>query len=146
VFSGRTREPIARGLTRPHSARLHRGELWVDNSGYGQVGRIESGRFEVVASLPGWTRGLCFAGGVAFVATSRVLPRYAAYAPGLSVRSSVAGVHAVDARTGRRLGSLRWPSGNQLFALELVAGHVEWPFPSTPASEIELFYRGKPQS
>src|SRR5439155_13328738 len=38
IFSGATREPIARGLTRPHSARLHRGRLWVCNSGYGEVG------------------------------------------------------------------------------------------------------------
>src|SRR5262249_33613197 len=35
VFSGATREPVARGLTRPHSARLHGGQVWVDNSGYG---------------------------------------------------------------------------------------------------------------
>ncbi|MGH9372171.1 MAG: DUF4915 domain-containing protein, partial [Vicinamibacterales bacterium] len=38
VFSGATREPIARGLTRPHSARLHRRRLWVANSGYGELG------------------------------------------------------------------------------------------------------------
>src|SRR5204863_6287126 len=38
IFSGATREPVARGLTRPHSARLWQGALWVDNSGYGEVG------------------------------------------------------------------------------------------------------------
>src|SRR5262249_1101699 len=38
IFSGATREPVVRGLTRPHSARLHDGRLWVDNSGYGGVG------------------------------------------------------------------------------------------------------------
>ncbi len=44
VFSGATREVVARGLTRPHSARLHDGRLWVDNSGYGEVGVVERRR------------------------------------------------------------------------------------------------------
>ena len=61
VFAGATREVVARGLTRPHSARLHDGRLWVDNSGYGEVGVIERGGFTTVARLPGWTRGLAFA-------------------------------------------------------------------------------------
>src|SRR4051812_42565231 len=46
IFSGRTREPIAHGLTRPHSARLFRGRIWVSNSGYGEVGFIKGDTFE----------------------------------------------------------------------------------------------------
>src|SRR5262249_14340443 len=85
IFSGKTREPMARGLTRPHSARLHQGRVWVDNSGYGELGVAESGGFEPIVRLPGWTRGLCFHGQVAFVGTSRVIPRFQHYAPGLDV-------------------------------------------------------------
>jgi uncharacterized protein (TIGR03032 family) len=117
IFSGRTREVIARGLTRPHSARLHASRLWVDNSGYGELGIVQSGRFEPVARLPGWTRGLCFHGSVAFVGTSRVIPRFRRYAPGLAVDRSVCGVHAVDTGSGELLGSLVWPRGNQVFAI-----------------------------
>src|SRR5262245_54373485 len=76
VFSGATREPIAGGLTRPHSARLHRSRLWALDSGYGGLCSIDGGEVETVARLPGWTRGLGFRGGVAFVATSRVIPRF----------------------------------------------------------------------
>jgi uncharacterized protein (TIGR03032 family) len=118
IFSGKTREPLVRGLTRPHSARLHREELWVDNSGYGELGRAVKGRYEAVVRLPGWTRGLCFAGEVAFVGTSRVLPRFRQYAPGLDVDRSRCGVAAVDVKTGAILGSLVWPNGNQIFALD----------------------------
>ena len=53
IFSGATREPVARGLTRPHSARLHRDQIWVDNSGYGEVGLIEGEKFRAVSRLPG---------------------------------------------------------------------------------------------
>jgi uncharacterized protein (TIGR03032 family) len=120
VFSGTTREPIVRGLTRPHSARLHRGALWVENSGYGEVGVCADGRFTAVARPGGWTRGLAFAGDVAFVGTSRVLPRFAQYAPGLDPARCTCAVHAIDVCTGGVLGSLVWPFGNQIFALETV--------------------------
>lgn len=129
IFSGATREPVAAGLTRPHSARLAGDELWVDNSGYGELGRIEGGRFEAVARLPGWTRGLCVAGNVAAVGTSRVIPRFRRYAPGLDVEGSVCGVHLVDLGSGQTLAHLRWPAGNQVFAVEAVPRPMTLGFP-----------------
>jgi uncharacterized protein (TIGR03032 family) len=120
VFDGASREPVARGLTRPHSARLHGGELWVDNSGYGEVGVVADGSFRPVASLPGWTRGLCFVGRVAFVGVSRVIPRFRGYAPGLDVERSRCGVIALDAGSGSVLGSCVWPQGNQIFSIEAI--------------------------
>jgi uncharacterized protein (TIGR03032 family) len=118
VFSGATREVCGTGLTRPHSARLFQGEVWVDNSGYGELGRIVGGRFEPLCGLSGWTRGLDFARGCAFVGTSRVIPRYRRYAPGLDPDRCETGLHAVDMASGRVLGSLLWPNGNQIFAIE----------------------------
>ncbi len=144
IFSGETREPIARGLTRPHSARLHEDSVWVDNSGYGELGVAEDGRFVAVARLPGWTRGLCFYGSIAFVGTSRVIPRFSQYAPGLDVAESICGVHAVDTRGGKVLGSLVWPCGNQIFAVDWVPAGMTtgFPFASTRCSDREklLFY------
>src|SRR5437016_9326645 len=66
IFAGATREVFGVGLTRPHSARLRGREVWVDNSGHGEVGRIVDDRFEPFACLPGWTRGLYFHGNLAF--------------------------------------------------------------------------------
>jgi uncharacterized protein (TIGR03032 family) len=122
VFSGRAREPVARGLTRPHSARLHRGRLWIANSGYGELGPIDDGALTDPTPLPGWTRGLCFhePAGVAFVGVSRVIPRFRRYAPGLDVDRSSCGVYAIEVESRRVLGSFTWPLGNQVFALELV--------------------------
>jgi uncharacterized protein (TIGR03032 family) len=118
VFSGRTREPICSGLTRPHSARLARGRLWVLNSGYGEFGCVRDGRLDMVQRFDAWTRGLCFVGPYAFVGVSRVIPQYARYAPGLDARASRCGVHAVDTRSGRVVASLEWPAGNQIFAID----------------------------
>jgi uncharacterized protein (TIGR03032 family) len=131
VFSGATREPVVRGLTRPHSARLLNGHLWLDNSGYGELGLVEDGRFTPVAKLPGWTRGLCLRGRTAFVGTSRVIPSFRQYAPGLDANACVCGVHAVDVVSGEVLGSLVWPAGNQIFAIDWVPNEWTTGFPFT---------------
>jgi uncharacterized protein (TIGR03032 family) len=136
VFSGKTREPIATGLTRPHSARLHGRRLWVESSGYGELGVVADGRFEAVARLPGWTRGLGFHGEVAFVGTSRVIPRFHMYAPGLDLDRSLCGVHAVDTKTGETIGSLTWPEGNQVFAIEAVPLSLTSGFPRGDLREL----------
>jgi uncharacterized protein (TIGR03032 family) len=147
IFSGATREPILRGLTRPHSARLHQGRIWVDNSGYGELWAVDpDGAYNVIARLPGWTRGLCLVGDVAWVGTSRVIPRFRQYAPGLDVDASVCGVHAVDLASGAILGSLIWDAGNQIFAIELLPGDFTTglPFPALVErdrdAETRLFY------
>ena len=66
-------EIVAEGLSMPHSPRLHRGRLWIVNSGTGELGWIdlESGSFNPVAFCPGYARGLCFIGKYAVVGLSR---------------------------------------------------------------------------
>ena len=54
-----------RGLSMPHSPRWYDGRLWVLESGKGtvSVADLDTGTVETVAELPGFTRGLLFAGG-----------------------------------------------------------------------------------
>jgi hypothetical protein len=54
------------GLEQPHSVQGHNGELYFCNS---RVGTVESGH-GVVAQLAGYSRGLAFADGRIFAATS----------------------------------------------------------------------------
>jgi uncharacterized protein (TIGR03032 family) len=132
LLAGASRDVVARGLTRPHSARLHRGAVWIDDSGYGRVVRVARGQVEEVVRLRGWTRGLAFTRGVAFVGTSRVIPRFRQFAPGLSVADSECGVHAVDVASGRVLGSLIWPHGNQIFAIACLPSRLTSGLPYAP--------------
>lgn len=126
IFSGATREPVCNGLTRPHSARLRAGQIWVDNSGYGEVGFVRDGRLEVVCGLPGWTRGLSIIdrADTAFVGTSRIIPKFACYAPGLKPTSTICAIHAISCRTGEILATLEWPFGNQIFAIDWMPSDV----------------------
>jgi uncharacterized protein (TIGR03032 family) len=129
IFSGATRKPIVHGLTRPHSARLWSNRLWVNNSGYGEFGVVGDGMFVPVARLPGWTRGLAFYGGYAFVGVSRIIPRFSTYAPGLDVSKSVCGVYAVELNSGKVEASVIWPAGNQIFAVDWIAVNSTTGFP-----------------
>ena len=72
-----------RGLTMPHSPRLHEGRLYVLNAGTGELGLVDTaaGRFHPLAFLPGFARGLALVGGHALVGLS--LPRQNAVFSGL---------------------------------------------------------------
>lgn len=134
VFSGRTREPVVRDLTRPHSARFHRDRLWIANSGYGEVVTTNGEGFDSVRQTDGWTRGLTFHKNVGYVGVSQVIPWYSQYAPGLDVARSWCGIEAFDLRSGERLARLIWPQGNQIFA-------VEW-VPSSWSAGLPYVHRG----
>ena len=57
----------------PHSPRLHRGRLWLVQSGTGEFGHVDlaTGRFEPVCFLQGYARGLAFLGDHAVIGVSR---------------------------------------------------------------------------
>ena len=67
-------EVITRGLSMPHSPRWYAGRLWVCESGAGTFGYIDpnTGKYEPIAEVPGFTRGVDFAGNLAFVGLSQV--------------------------------------------------------------------------
>lgn len=66
-------EIVSRGLSMPHSPRLHDGALWALDSGRGWIVRIDpsDGRVEDVAFCPGFLRGLEFNNGYALVTVSK---------------------------------------------------------------------------
>lgn len=70
---------VCSGLSMPHSPRIHKGELWILNSGTGDLGIVENaasgtGTFVPKTFCPGFLRGLSFHGDLAFVGLSK--PRY----------------------------------------------------------------------
>ena len=72
-------EVVCEGLSMPHSPRWYEGQLWLLNSGTGELGVIEGlergmGQFVPRVFCPGFLRGLAFHKGYAFVGLSK--PRY----------------------------------------------------------------------
>lgn len=67
IATGKT---VVEGLSMPHSPRLHNGKLWLLNSGAGEFGYVEDGKFNAIAFMPGYARGLTFIGDHAVIGLS----------------------------------------------------------------------------
>jgi uncharacterized protein (TIGR03032 family) len=122
-----TGEVVLRGLSMPHSPRRHGGSLWLLESGDGSIGRVDvaAGRYEKVCEVPGFTRGIDFAGPIAFVGLSQV--RESAVFSGIPLverlEERVCGVYAVDLRSGQVIAFLRFTSGvKEIFAVRVLTG------------------------
>ena len=122
-------EYVARGLSMPHSPRWHEGRLWGCESGGGTLAVVDrsTGRYEAVAAAPGFTRGLDFAGGLAFVGLSQV--RESAVFSGIPITERLqesertCGVCVVDLASGRVVALLRFEDAVQeVFAVQVVRG------------------------
>jgi uncharacterized protein (TIGR03032 family) len=109
---------LCRGLSMPHSPRWHGGRLWVCESGSGTLGTVDlhAGRYEAVAAVPGFTRGLDIVGDLAFVGLSQV--RESAVFSGIPITDRLApeertcGVCVVDLRRGETI-ALAVPRSDQ---------------------------------
>jgi uncharacterized protein (TIGR03032 family) len=111
----------------PHSPRWHRDSLWVLESGKGELCRADpgTGAVETVVELPGFTRGLAFAGNLAFVGLSQV--RETATFGGLPLTERLderlCGVWMVDIDAGEIVGFIRFEDlVQEVFDVALLPG------------------------
>jgi uncharacterized protein (TIGR03032 family) len=122
-------EVITRGLSMPHSPRWYGGRLWVCESGAGTFGYIDqsTGKYVPIAEVPGFTRGVDFAGNLAFIGLSQV--RESAVFSGIAITERLTeeertcGVCVVDLRGGQVIGLLRFETAVQeVFAVTVLPG------------------------
>ncbi len=121
-------EFVARGLSMPHSPRWYQGRLWVLESGKGELNTVDlaTGRSETVAQVPGFTRGLAFAGPLAFIGLSQVRESVFGGIPlAQRITERNCGVWVVDTRTGQSVAFLRFEGQVQeIFDVLLLPGLV----------------------
>jgi uncharacterized protein (TIGR03032 family) len=120
---------IAEGLSMPHSPRWRDGTLYVCSAGSGEFGRIDpaSGRFEPIAFLPGFIRGLTFSGRYAMVSLSP--PREKTFR-GLPLEGRLAaagaepraGIAVIDLETGDAPHWLRLDGVGELYDVAVLPG------------------------
>ena len=144
VIDIRTGRVVCEGLSMPHSPRMHRGELWLMNSGTGELGVVTglaggAGRFEPRVFCPGFLRGLSFAGDHAFVGLSK--PRYKRF-EGLALDAALrardsapwCGVQVIDLSRGSCVDWFRIDGAvAELYDVEVLPG-VVCPMAVSPAS------------
>jgi uncharacterized protein (TIGR03032 family) len=110
VWSAPDQEALCTGLVQPHSPRLHNGELYVLNSGAGEFGRIDlaTGKYDCIAFVGGYGRGLSFIGDYAIFGISK--PRHDDYIPDFPLHD--------------RLKAMQIKDKCQLIAVNLKTGSV----------------------
>jgi uncharacterized protein (TIGR03032 family) len=125
-------EVLARGLSMPHSPRWYDGRLWLLESGTGSLGIVDPDRqrYQSIATLPGFTRGLAFFGPLALVGLSQV--RESAVFSGIAIAERpvierCCGVWVVDIRTGQTVAFVKFEDAVQeIFAVEVMP-HCRFP-------------------
>ncbi len=127
VLDVTTNEVVLTTLCMPHSPRLRAGALWLLNSGKGELLKSDppGSTPEVVSALPGYLRGLDFAGDFALVGLSQVRARH--MFAGLPVQTRHprlhCGVAIVDLRSGTSVGMLEFTEGcTELYDVRFLPG------------------------
>lgn len=137
-------EAVTRGLAMPHSPRWYDGQLFVLNSGLGQLQRVDlgTGERDTVALLPGYTRGLAIHDGLAYVGLSRIRESHifgdvplAQYHDQLKC-----GVGVIELATGATVATLEFTSGlEEIFDVQVVPGSRCVALGSAPGDGEEIW-------
>ena len=105
-------EIISSGLSMPHSPRWYDGKLWLLESGDGSIGTVDlqTGKYEAICHLDGFTRGVDFLGPFAFIGISQV--RESAVFSGIPItkrlQDRISGMSVVDLRSGQEVAFARF--------------------------------------
>jgi uncharacterized protein (TIGR03032 family) len=120
-------EAVSTGLVMPHSPRWHDGNLFVLNSGFGRLERIDlaSGHRDVIAVVPGYARGLAIQGDLAFVGLSRIRETATFGRTPIAAHHDElrCGVGVIELSTGTTVATLQFANGvEEIFDVQTVPG------------------------
>ena len=135
IIDVRKNKVICEGLSMPHSPRLHNGELWVLNSGTGELGVVEgaakgTGTFVPRVFCPGFARGLTIRNGFAYIGLSK--PRYKRF-EGLALDQKLkdadsepwCGIQIIDLAKGTCAEWFRIDGAvKEIFDVAVITGHA----------------------
>jgi uncharacterized protein (TIGR03032 family) len=142
---------LATGLSMPHSPRWYNNRLYMLESGHGTLVSFDPRTLEktVVARFPGFTRGLDFAGPLAFVGLSKVreTATFSDFPLLEELKERVCGVYVCNIQTGEIVGLVRFEGDvEEIFAVQVLQNQA-FPEMLEPTDElIDSTYELPPSS
>lgn len=117
------------GLSMPHSPRWHNNQLWMLESGKGELVNFDpvTNEKRTVAKMPGFTRGLDFAGPLAFVGLSKVreTATFSDFPLLEELEERICGVYVCNIQTGQVIGFIRFEGDvEEIFAVQVLQNTV----------------------
>ncbi len=106
-----TNEIIAEGLAMPHAPRIYDGKLYVLMSAKEQLVCIDpnTGKYDVVAEVPGFVRGMAKYDDYLFIGTSKLRKKSSTFKHlDIAEKADAAGVTVVQLSTGKVVAQLQW--------------------------------------
>jgi len=134
-------EVITRGLVMPHSPRVDQDRVWLLDSGRGRLVQVDprNGQMNVVAELPGYTRGLALYGSFAFVGLSKIreTSTFGGVPIGERREQLKCGVTVIHRATGQTVAFLEFQQGiDEIFDVQILPG-VRFPAVSGPFPQLD---------
>jgi uncharacterized protein (TIGR03032 family) len=120
-------EVVCRGLCMPHSPRWHRNQLWVCNSGKGEVLTIDptTGKSTTVCRIPAYLRGFTRVGNHAILGMSQIREKHIFGNLPIQTQQErlMSGVCVVDLQAGKLAGTLEFTAGcREVFDVQFLPG------------------------
>ena len=117
-------EIVLEGLPMPHSPRVYDGKLYLLLSGTGELvcAEPEAGRYEVVAQLPGFVRGMARCGDYLFVGLSKLRKSSSTFAAlPISDQALFSGIVVVSLSEGCIVEHLKYETGcEEIYDLQVL--------------------------
>ena len=127
IIDIKTNDIVQRDLAMPHSPRFYRDDLYVLNSGAGELLKINArdGSREVVCQLQGYLRGLSFVDNYAIVGLCKI--RESNIFGGMPVQEKfdklLCGIAIINIKTGNQEGLFEFTSGcEEIFDTRFLSG------------------------
>ena len=121
-------EMICEGLPMPHSPRLYDGKLYLLLSATGELVTIDmnNGKYEVIASLGGFARGLGRCGDYLFIGLSKLRKNSSTFAKlPMSHQAQLAGVSIVHLPTGAVVGNIRYQASvDEIYDIRIIENQL----------------------
>lgn len=117
---------VADGLAMPHAPRIYDDELYAIQSAKEEIILIDpnTGKYDVVARVPGFIRGMAREGNYLFVGISK-LRKHSSTFKKLNLNADKAGIAVVHLPTGRIEAQLEWVNSiDEIYDVQILSGVV----------------------